>query len=126
LAGRDVTEHLQLLLRKQGSNFATSAEFEIVKQIKEKKCRVSLNAMKEEKEYIQKEAFVLPDGNSIKVSVLIQLGNERFNAPEVLFQPHRIGLESQGIHQLLVDSINRVDLGMSWLMQIYDALSSKA
>ncbi|KAI6879885.1 Actin-like, partial [Hortaea werneckii] len=36
VAGRDVTEHLQTLLRKQGSVFHTSAEKEIVKNIKEK------------------------------------------------------------------------------------------
>lgn len=38
LAGRDVTEYLNLLLRRQGTSFHTSAEFEIVKKIKEKRC----------------------------------------------------------------------------------------
>jgi centractin len=36
VAGRDVTEYLQLLLRKSGNNFNTSAEMEVVKDIKEK------------------------------------------------------------------------------------------
>jgi actin-related protein len=36
VAGRDVTEYLQLLLRKSGHNFNTSAEMEVVKDIKEK------------------------------------------------------------------------------------------
>lgn len=35
VAGRDVTKYLQLLLRKEGCNFHTSAELEIVKTIKE-------------------------------------------------------------------------------------------
>jgi centractin len=35
LAGRDVTRYLQLLLRKEGHNFHTSAELEIVRTIKE-------------------------------------------------------------------------------------------
>ena len=35
LAGRDVSRYLQLLLRKEGHNFHTSAELEIVKTIKE-------------------------------------------------------------------------------------------
>ena len=35
VAGRDVTRYLQLLLRKEGYNFHTSAEMEVVKQIKE-------------------------------------------------------------------------------------------
>ena len=35
IAGRDVTRYLRLLLRKEGHNFHTSAEFEIVRTIKE-------------------------------------------------------------------------------------------
>ena len=35
IAGRDVTRYLQLLLRKEGYNFHTSAELEVVKMIKE-------------------------------------------------------------------------------------------
>ena len=38
---RDVTRHLQLQLRKQGYTFHTSAEFEIVREIKEKVCECS-------------------------------------------------------------------------------------
>ncbi|TGZ73716.1 hypothetical protein CRM22_001354 [Opisthorchis felineus] len=34
LAGRDVTRFLRLLLRKEGADFHTSSEFEIVRQIK--------------------------------------------------------------------------------------------
>ncbi len=34
LAGRDVTRYLRLLLRKEGHDFHTSAELEIVRQIK--------------------------------------------------------------------------------------------
>ena len=40
------------------------------------------------------ENYELPDGNVITV------GNERFRAPEVLFQPNFIGMESEGIHKL--------------------------
>ena len=35
VAGRDVTRYLQLLLRKEGHHFHTTAELEIVKTIKE-------------------------------------------------------------------------------------------
>ena len=45
LAGRDVTTHLQSLLRKSGVNFTTSAEFELVKNIKEKYCAISLSPL---------------------------------------------------------------------------------
>ncbi|KAJ1927463.1 centractin- actin- protein of the dynactin complex, partial [Linderina macrospora] len=50
IAGRDVTDHLQVLLQKAGHGFNTTAEHEIVRQIKEKICYVALDAAKEEKE----------------------------------------------------------------------------
>lgn len=37
IAGRDVSRYLRLLLRKEGYNFNTSAEFEVVRTIKEVK-----------------------------------------------------------------------------------------
>jgi hypothetical protein len=65
---RDVTEHLQLLLRKGGYHFHTTAEKEIVRIIKEKTCYLPLNPVKEEKDIGEKkEEFMLPDGNIIKV-----------------------------------------------------------
>jgi centractin len=103
LAGRNITSHLQLLLRKSGYCLDTSAEFDIVRQIKEKSCYLSSNPQKEEQDF-QKDSYILPDGNIIK------LGSERFLAPEILFQPHLIGCEHLGVHQLLVDCINRVDM----------------
>jgi centractin len=78
VAGRDVTEQLQLLLRKNGHVLHTSAEKEVVRMIKEKVCYVSLDPKREEKDwmnsYHKSEAkavdYVLPDGHKIKVSPL--------------------------------------------------------
>ena len=42
IGGRDVTKHLQLLLRRQGNVFHTTTEFEIVRKIKELQCYVSV------------------------------------------------------------------------------------
>ncbi|CAG8542490.1 1867_t:CDS:2 [Diversispora eburnea] len=103
----DVTEYLQLLLRKAGYNFHTTAEKEVVRHIKEKCCYVAVNPTKEEKEINGKvEEFLLPDGNVVK------LGTERFKAPEILFNPELIGQEYAGIHQVVVDSIYRADLDL--------------
>ncbi|KAH8926022.1 actin-like protein [Atractiella rhizophila] len=107
VAGRDVTEHLQLLLRKSGYNLHTSAEKEVVRMIKEKNCYVALNPTKEEKDSNSRtEDFRLPDGN------VVRLGPERFRAPEILFNPELIGQEYAGVHQVVVDSINRADLDL--------------
>lgn len=65
---RDVTRNLQLLLRKQGESFQTTAEFEILRILKEKTCYISNNPVKEEKDNFGKhEGYTLPDGNAIKV-----------------------------------------------------------
>lgn len=71
---RDVTEYLQILLRKAGYNFHTTAEKEIVRQIKEKTCYVAFDPQKEE-ELLESEksnkdtqlTYKLPDGNTIEV-----------------------------------------------------------
>jgi centractin len=65
---RDVTDHLQLLLRKAGHHLHTTAELEVVRTIKEKSCYIALNPQKEEKESASRtEDFKLPDGNTIQV-----------------------------------------------------------
>lgn len=115
VAGRDVTEEMQRLLRKEGSVFHTSAEKEIVKAIKEKVSYVALDPKKEEKEWQNASSrggeskvaeYVLPDGKKLKV------GPERFRAAEILFEPELIGLEWPGLHQIIVDSINRTDMDL--------------
>ncbi|KAK4057703.1 hypothetical protein OIO90_001351 [Microbotryomycetes sp. JL221] len=107
IAGRDVTDHLQLLLRKSGYHLHTSAEKEVVRTIKEKTCYIALSPAKEEKEAQGRtDEFKLPDGN------VIRLGTERFRAPELLFNPEIIGTEYSGIHQVVVDSINCADLDL--------------
>jgi len=110
VAGRDVTDHLTTLLRRAGHNFHTSAEREVVRTIKEQECYVAINPAKEEQnehdKSSQQHQFRLPDGT------LINLGAERFRAPEILFHPNQIGLEYPGIHEVLASSINRCDLDL--------------
>jgi centractin len=74
VAGRDVTEYLQTLLRKSGYVFHTSAEKEVVRQIKESVSYIAYDPRKEEREWFgvkhnesKMADFVLPDGNKIKV-----------------------------------------------------------
>lgn len=67
IAGRDVTRHLRALIRKEGFNFRTTAEFEIVRQIKEKVCFLATNTQKEEGSDTDKITYTLPDGNTLDV-----------------------------------------------------------
>jgi centractin len=107
LAGRDITNHLQLLLRRSGYTFNTTAEHELVRQIKEKCCVVSFNASDQEHQATQpKYQYQLPDGSNIEI------GNEAYRAPEILFQPDLIGSESKGIHDCMVKSIMKADIDL--------------
>ncbi|PKI83928.1 centractin- actin- protein of the dynactin complex [Malassezia vespertilionis] len=106
VAGRDVSDHLQMLLRRSGYYLHTSSEREIVRAIKEKCCQLATYPGHEEREAKRPVEFTLPDGNIIK------LNEERFRAPEILFNPELVGLEDAGAHQILADSIGRADMDL--------------
>lgn len=46
----------------------------------------------------------MPDGSTIKLS------RERFEAPEILFEPEKIGLECMGVTDLVVNTIKSCDI----------------
>jgi len=130
LGGRDITRFLVRLLRDKDVYLTSSAEFEIVRDIKEKRCYVAFDLDQEIKKArsgqvgtpVDRETYVafgekpemqvppmeykLPDGRTLKIN------EERFLAPEILFQPSWIGLEVMPVHWAVFDSIMRCDIDL--------------
>eukprot|EP01138_Halocafeteria_seosinensis_P012981 gb/GECG01013259.1/.p1 GENE.gb/GECG01013259.1/~~gb/GECG01013259.1/.p1 ORF type:complete len:387 (+),score=40.09 gb/GECG01013259.1/:1-1161(+) len=107
VGGRDVTRQLRLLLRKRGYMFHSSADQDILREVKENKCIVSTQPTEDEAAVAADEypeaSYRLPDGS------LLELGAERFRAPEVLFKPALIGSEEPGLAELLREGVSHAN-----------------
>ncbi|OMJ69905.1 hypothetical protein SteCoe_17221 [Stentor coeruleus] len=108
IAGRDITNHLVRLLTERGHSLNNSAEREIVRDIKEKLCYVALDFNEEmgksKTSPDMEKQYELPDGSHLTI------GNERFRAPECIFQPSLLGLDIDGADETTYKSIMKCDL----------------
>jgi actin-related protein len=108
--GNDATDYLIQLLKNNKSMPEIFNENDIVKDIKEKLCYVALDYEKEisssnsSGSSLEKE-YTLPDNRRI------QIKDERFKCPELLFKPELNNLKilSKGIHEEINNTILKCD-----------------
>merc|ERR1719359_837190 len=96
------------LMSEKGNAMNTSAEREIVRDIKEKVCYVAEDVEKGtalvEEGTKPDITYELPDGN------IVSLGTERFRCPEALFNPALLGKEANSLPQMVFESIRACDI----------------
>jgi len=135
IAGRVLTKYLQKLLQESiGRSFTSSAEVEIVRDIKEKLCFVAQNYDSENSAANNSSEFdknyELPDKQVINIPAHV-----RMTAPELLFKPELDGKTCASLHRLAYNSIKgsdvdvRKDLSKNIILSggttMYDGLSDR-
>ncbi|CAL9014864.1 unnamed protein product [Prunus brigantina] len=121
VAGRHITSYLVDLLSRRGYAMNRTADFETVREIKEKLCYISYDYKREYQLGLETTILVknytLPDGRVIKV------GTERFQAPEALFTPELIDVEGDGMADMVFRCIQEMDIDNRMMLYQHIVLS---
>eukprot|EP01083_Nonionella_stella_P167470 562916_1 len=110
--GKDVTEYLQSLLQNKGHSLYSTAEKEMVVDMKKKLCYMAFDYENEmfeaQRDKSIERNYELPDGE------ILCLNEERFQCMEGIFRPSLFGLFDEiGVHEMIYDSITQCD-GSLW------------
>jgi len=110
LAGRDLSEYMVKILTENGYNMSSSAEKDIVRDMKETSCYVIDGDFEEMLSEAHKRPtdfelkYTMPDGQEL------MLLTERFRVPEVLFNPMIYGRELPGLHEATFKCVMTCDI----------------
>jgi actin-related protein 2 len=110
LAGRHITQYLIRLLQRKGYSFNSSADFEFVRYLKEKYCFVSNDIEQDRK--LERETTYYNSFHLLPDETRLHISDEKFEAPEILFNPYLIGLDVNGIPEMMFKSINNCPIDL--------------
>ena len=104
IGGRTLTRYMEKILGEKGYSADSSIRRELVRALKEKACFVSLDYKEDLKRVEQYEKqYSLPDGSTLSLS------RERFEVPELLFNPS-LELEEDPLPEAIMDVIDMCDV----------------
>jgi len=109
IAGRLLTSFMQKLMLEAGESLTSSAEYEIVRDIKEKHCFVAQDFEQEmsdaQNSSAQDVSYTMPDKRVITIP-----GSVRMSCPELIFKPELNGKSCASIHKLAWNSVQASDV----------------
>jgi actin len=109
IAGRVLNDYMQKLLLEIGESLTSSAELEIVRDIKEKHCFIAQDYEKESKEATSSStmdaSYTMPDKRVITIPAHV-----RMTCPELLFNPNLNGKTCASIQNLTWKSVQASDV----------------
>ncbi|ELP91383.1 actin, putative [Entamoeba invadens IP1] len=106
VSGNDMTEYFNKLIAGKVAEYPDLADINLVREIKEKFVYLANDyeeELKKPEDQIEKQ-YELPDGRIVKI------GKECFTCGEMVFHPQMAGIEENGIHQVINESINKCDI----------------
>lgn len=108
VAGRHITKYLIQLMQLRGYSFNRTADFETVREIKEKLCYVAYDIKQERA--LANNTTVLIEKYTLPDSTVIKIGRERFEAAEALFQPELVDSSGDGLSDMVFNMIQEADM----------------
>ena len=106
--GKDVSNILKILLKQNNPSINSNVfdNIKVINEIKENQCYIK--TLKDENEDFVSipSDYILPDGNKLV------LNDEKILAPEILFNNKLIFAEYLTFHEMVINSINKVDINI--------------
>lgn len=105
MGGHHITDHLMARLTEKDSAMASKLDFNMAQAIKENLCYVAAD-YDNEMEICLNDNYTLPDGQKVEIR------EERFQCPEILFQPFLYGRDASdpGLHMNIYSIIAQSDI----------------